>query len=369
MQVPFVDLRSQYQSLRSEIRTVMDDVCAGARFVMGPELTEFEGNFAAFISSKYAVGVSTGTDAIMMALKAVGVGEGDEVIAPANTFIATVLAISSAGAKPVLVDCDEDYYNIDPGKIEPAITSKTKAIVPVHLYGQPADMNPIMELAGKHKIKIIEDACQSHGAQYNGKTTGTFGEAGCFSFFPGKNLGAYGDGGGVVTDDPAIVETIQLFRNYGQKVKYHHLLKGWNFRLDNIQAAILNIKLKFLAEWSTSRYNAAQEYSKQLSVLDNKVKTPMEMPNTTHVYHLYVIRVEERDELQKYLQEKGVATGIHYPIPFHLLPAYSDLDYKKGDFPVTEQIADEILSLPMYPEITPEQIAYVVSCIKDFYMV
>lgn len=367
MQVPFVDLKLQYRNLRTDMMTVMDDVCSGARFILGPELQQFEKNFAQFVGAQYAIGVSTGTDAIMMSLKAVGVNAGDEVISVANTFIATILAISACGAKPVLVDCDPLYYNIDPEKIERAITRQTKAIVPVHLYGQPANMDPIMEIAKKHNLKVIEDACQSHGAQYHGKTTGTIGEAGCFSFFPGKNLGGYGDGGGVVTNDPAIAEAIQMMRNYGQKVKYHHLMKGWNFRLDNLQAGILNVKLKHLAQWSAGRYDAAQKYTRQLKELGDRVITPAEMPNSTHVYHLYIIRVKERDSLQKFLKEKGVETGIHYPIPIHLSPAYADLGYKKGDFPVTERYADEVLSLPMFAEITDEQINFVVESIKEFY--
>lgn len=367
MQVPFVDLKLQYRNLRTDLMKTMDDVCSGARFILGPELQEFEKNFARFIGANHAIGVSTGTDAIMMALKAVGVNPGDEVISVANTFIATILAISSGNAKPVLVDCDPLYYNIDPEKIEAAITKKTKAIVPVHLYGQPADMGPIMDIAKRHQLKVVEDACQSHGAQYHGKTAGTFGEAGCFSFFPGKNLGGYGDGGGVVTNDPLVAEAIRMFRNYGQKVKYHHLTKGWNFRLDNLQAAILDVKLKHLSQWSASRNAAAQKYSRQLKELGDRVVTPAEMPHATHVYHLYIIRIKERDALQQYLKEKGVETGIHYPIPIHLSPAYADLGYKKGAFPVTERNADEVLSLPIFPEITDDQIAYVVESIKEFY--
>lgn len=367
MQVPFVDLKTQYQNLKAEIVPVIEDVCSGARFIMGPELAEFEKNFAEFVGAAHAVGVSTGTDAIMMALKAAGIGEGDEVITAANTFIASVLAISSAGANPVLVDCDERFYAIDPEKIEAAITGKTRAIIPVHLYGQPADMTAILDIAKKHNLTVVEDACQSHGSLYHGRATGAFGAAGCFSFFPGKNLGAYGDGGAVVTDDPAIDDTLRMFRNYGQRKKYHHEVIGWNFRLDNLQAGILNVKLKRLAAWNAARYEAAQEYRRLLAGLADKVALPEERADSTHVYHLYVVRVRERERLQNFLQEKGVSTGIHYPIPIHLLPAYKSLGYGKGDFPVTERYADEILSLPMYPEITKEQIAYTAHCMEDFY--
>ncbi len=367
MQVPFVDLKTQYQNLKKDIQPVIEDVCSGARFIMGPELSEFEENFARFTGSRHAVGVSTGTDALMMALRAAGIGEGDEVITAANTFIATVLGISAAGASPVLVDCDEKYYTIDPEKIESAITGKTKAILPVHLYGQPADMKRILDIANAHNLLVVEDACQSHGSQFHGKTTGTFGIAGCFSFFPGKNLGAYGDGGGVVTDDAEIDDRLRMLRNYGQRKKYHHEVKGWNYRLDNLQAGILNIKLKHLAGWNASRYAAAQHYTQLLAKLAEFVQTPAERPGCTHVYHLYIVRVKDRDKLQNYLQERGVFTGIHYPIPIHLLPAYTELGGKKGDFPRTEQFADEILSLPMFPEITKEQIEYTVSCIGEFY--
>ena len=367
MQVPFVDLKMQYQNLKSELQPVIEDVCAGARFIMGPELSDFEGKFAKFVGARHVVGVSTGTDALMMALRAAGVGAGDEVITAANTFIATVLGISAAGASPVLVDCDEDYYTVDPVKIESAVTNRTRAIIPVHLYGQPADMKPILEIAKKHGLLIIEDACQSHGSEYHGKVTGTFGIAGCFSFFPGKNLGAYGDGGGVATDDPAIDDRLRMLRNYGQRKKYHHEVKGWNYRLDNLQAGILNVKLKHLADWNRARAAAAREYTKLLSKLRDFIVTPQERPDCTHVYHLYIVRAKKRDNLQDFLQEKGVSTGIHYPIPIHLLPAYKELGGKKGDFPLTERFADEILSLPMFPEITKEQIAYTVRCIEEFY--
>lgn len=364
MNVPFVDLRAQYQSLKDEMQTAVTGVMERCDFVLGGKVKEFEAAFAEFCNASHGVGVDSGYSALEILVRAYDIGPGDEVITAANTFIATALAISNTGAKPVLVEMHPKTYNLDPAKIEAAITPATKAIMPVHLYGQPADMDPIMEIAEKHNLVVIEDASQAHGALYKGKRVGSIGHAAGFSLYPGKNLGAYGDAGIIVTNDAAIAEKSVMLRNLGMKVKYHHDIKGFNHRLDTMQAAVLCVKLPHLDGWSENRRKAAQLYTEGLK--DLPVVTPHVPEWATPVFHLYVIQVDKRDELQAFLKENGVASGIHYPIPIHMLDAYKDLGHKAGDFAETEAYADKILSLPMYPELTPEMVQYVVEKIGEF---
>jgi dTDP-4-amino-4,6-dideoxygalactose transaminase len=363
-QVPFVDLAAQYQTIASEINEVVSKVFREADFILGKEVQLFEEEFAAFCQSQFAVGVDSGTSALELALRAYEIGPGDEVITAANSFIATALAISHAGATPVLVDIDPHTHTIDVGAIQKAISPKTKALLPVHLYGRPADMDPIWQLAERHNLVVIEDACQAHGARYKGRRTGSLAHAAAFSFYPGKNLGAYGDGGMVVTNDRRIAERVQMFRNYGQKQKYHHLLLGYNRRLDTLQAAILRVKLRHLDEWNTARRWNATLYHNLLD--ETGVVRPADTTDFHTVWHLYVIRCRERDRLQQHLAAQGIAAGIHYPIPIHLQPAYQDLGYRQGDFPVAEAYAEQILSLPMYPELRVGQIEHVTQAIRDF---
>lgn len=365
MNIPFVDLVTQYHSISGEIQEAMIKVVEKGDFILGKELELFEKEFAEYCETKYAVGLDNGTSALELALRTYGIGDGDEVITSANTFIATASAIAFTGARPVLIDIDPKTYNMDPDLIESAITSNTKAIMPVHLYGQPVDMDKVMDIANKHNLIVIEDACQAHGARYKGKRTGSIGHASAFSFYPGKNLGAYGDGGALVSNDEELVEKIKMLRNYGQKEKYNHLFLAYNRRLDNIQAAILRVKLKRLDAWNESRRNAAKLYNKLL--IGSTPLIPYCADYAEHIYHLYVIRTTNRDELQSWLKSKGISTGIHYPIPIHLQKAYEYLGLKKGSLPITEQYSNEFLSLPMFPEITNEQVEYIVECIKSFY--
>lgn len=364
MNVPFVDLKIQYQALAEEINAGVVSVMKRSDFILGEEVSLFEKEFAAFCGARHAIGVASGTDALYLGLLACGVGPGDEVITVANTFIATVLAISFVGAKPVLVDVDRVTYNMDAAKAKAAITKRTKAIVPVHLYGQAADMAAVMQLATDYDLKVVEDACQAHGTLYRSRSAGTIGDVGCFSFYPGKNLGAYGDGGLVVTNDDELANRLRMLRNYGQRVKYYHEFRGLNSRLDTMQAAILRIKLKRLAAWNEMRRQHAQTYNELLP--DAGVIPPTEAPYGKHVYHLYVVRTKKRDELKKHLESKGISVGIHYPVPIHLQHAYKDLGHAAGAFTVTERCAQEIVSLPMFPELTDEQIGYVASAIKEF---
>ncbi|MEM7131342.1 MAG: DegT/DnrJ/EryC1/StrS family aminotransferase [Chloroflexota bacterium] len=364
MNVPFVDLKAQYQSIRKDVNVAVLDIMQRADFILGQSVADFEDAFAEYCETDYAIGVDSGYSALELIMLAYEIGPGDEVITAANTFIATALAISNCGAKPVLVDMDPETYNIDPTKIEAAITPATKAILPVHLYGQPADMEAITAIARKHNLFVFEDACQAHGARYNGRRTGSLGNAAAFSFYPGKNLGAYGDGGAVTTNDPDIAERIKLLRNLGQTVKYHHAIKGKNNRLDTLQAAVLKVKLPELDSWNQGRQKAADIYAEELVGLP--ITLPSKPSNVEHVYHLYVICTENRDELQTRLNEAGIASGLHYPIPIHLQPAYAELGYKTGDFPVTEQYASKILSLPIYPELTEEKISYVANTVSEF---
>jgi dTDP-4-amino-4,6-dideoxygalactose transaminase len=361
--VPFVDLVAQYNSIKNEVDEAMARVLRTSAFILGPDVKQFEDEFAAFSETGFAVGVDSGTSALEIILRALQIGAGDEVITAANTFIATVLAISYVGAKPVLVDVDPVTYNIDVKQIQKSITERTKAIIPVHLFGQPADMDAIMDLAREHSLYVVEDACQAHGARYKGKRAGSIGHAAAFSFYPSKNLGAYGDGGMITTGEAKIADAIRMLRNYGERSKYMHEMIGYNRRLDTIQAAVLRVKLKYLDQWNTARRKNAALFNELLQ--GSQAVTPVTSTYAEHVFHLYVIQVSERDELRKKLAERGISTGIHYPVPIHMQKAYESLGYREGDFPVTETSAKRILSLPMYAELTPEMIEYTAQTIKD----
>ncbi len=366
MKVPFVDLKAQYASLKPEMLAAVGNIMETSQFILGKAVEDFERDFAAAHGVKHCIGVGTGTDALHVVLWALNVGPGDEVITVSHTFIATAEAISLTGATPVFVDIDPVTYTMDPALLEKAITPKTKAIIPVHLYGQPAAMDEIMAVADRHGIPVVEDACQAHLAQFNGKYVGQFGVAAAFSFYPGKNLGAYGEAGGVTTNDDELARKIRLLRDHGSEKKYHHTVWGHNYRLDGIQGAVLGVKLPHLDAWTKARRYHAQAYSAALAGCGNLV-IPREHPRALHVYHLYVIQTPHRDELQKFLASCEVATGLHYPVPLHLQPAYASLGYSQGDFPVTEQVASQGLSLPMFPELSGEQVEHVVSSVKDFF--
>jgi len=364
MNIPFVDLQTQYQGLQPEVDAAVLAVMQRGDFILGGAVTEFEKAFAAYCGAKHCIGVDSGYSALELIIRAYDIGPGDEVITAANTFIATTLGISNAGATPVLVDCDPETYNIDVNKIEAAITPRTKAVMPVHLYGQPADMDAICAIARKHNLYVFEDAAQASGARYKGRMAGSLGDAAAFSFYPGKNLGAYGDGGAVTTNDADIAEKIRLLRNIGQKVKYFHEVKGYNSRLDTMQAAVLGVKLPHLDDWNASRRRAAATYADLLA--DLPLVTPTTVDYAEHIFHLYVIRVSDREALMEYLKKAGVATGLHYPIPIHLQPAYAELGYKPGDFPITEAYAETIVSLPIFPELDDEKVAYVANAIHEY---
>lgn len=357
--VPFLDLKMQGRQLLAEYQAAFASIVERAAFIMGPEMKEFEAAFAEFCGCPYALGVSSGTDALLMAYRAADIGPGDEVIVPTNTFLATAESVTHAGATPVLVDCLPATANIDPAGIEAAITERTKAVVPVHLFGQPADMDAVCAIAARHGLLVIEDACQAHGATYKGRPTGSMSTIAAFSFYPGKNLGALGDGGAVTTADADLADRVRILRNHGDKSKSEHVEEGYCCRLDNIQAAFLKIKLAHLPEWNRARRAAAKRYDELLA--DIPGVTPVkELPDVEGVYHLYVIQVEDRDSVRAKLNEAGVGTGIHYPTPLHLQLAYAHLGYKQGAFPVAERLAKHIVSLPMFPEISTEQIDYVV---------
>ncbi len=362
MNIPFVDLKSQYQPIREQIKTEIEEVLDNTEFILGSKVHKFEEDFAAYCGSQYAIGVNSGTAALHLALAANGVGPGDQVITAANTFIATVEAISHTGAVPALVDINPESYNMDVEQLEQKITAKTKAIIPVHLYGQPADMDSIIEIAQKHNLAVIEDCCQAHGSTYKGKKV-PISSTGCFSFYPGKNLGAYGEAGAVVTDDEQIARKVRMLRDHGQEKKYYHKYIGYNYRMSGFQGAVLNVKLKYLNSWISGRRNAARLYDEQLK---DVVEIPYESEFAEHVYHLYVIGVANREAMINHLSSSGISTGIHYPIPIHLQEAYSFLGKPVGTYPVSEKMADEILSLPIYPEITEEQIQYVCERIIEF---
>lgn len=352
--IPFVDLVAQYRSIQTEITEAIDGVLSSASFILGPDVSEFESELATYVGCEYAVGVDSGISALELGLRALDIGPGDEVITAANSFVASASAIAFTGAKPVLVDVDPLTYNINPDLIEDAITPRTRAIMPVHLYGQCADMDRLLDIARRKRIAVIEDACQAIGSAFNGKRAGAIGDVGAFSFYPAKNLGAYGDGGALVTNDKSVAERVRMLRNYGQKEKYHHVYLAYNRRLDSLQAAVLRVKLRHLGAWNTARRDHARAYRDLLA--EGPAALPTETPGAHHTYHLYVVRVRERESVQAKMAASGVATGVHYPIPIHLQEAMSDLDYTIGDFPETEAAAREILSLPMFPELTGHQI-------------
>jgi len=358
MHIPLVDLKAQYRQIAEDVKAATASVMESAEFILGEEVVAFEQEFAAFCGVNYCIGVANGTDAIQLACRALEIGAGDEAIVPANTFVATLIGVEQAGARVVLVDCDEDGL-LNPLLIEKAITSKTKAIVPVHLYGQCVDVEAIRSIAQEYSLRIIEDAAQAHGASFRLHKAGTFGDIGCFSFYPGKNLGAYGDGGACTTRSPTICEKLRLLRNLGSVRKYQHEVFGINSRLDTIQAAILRVKLKRLNEWNRLRREHASYYSKKLSGIRNVI-LPRTRAGVDHVFHLYVIRVSNRDRVLSRLSLHGIGAGIHYPIPVHLSPAFFHLGYTRGSFPVAEKLAGEILSLPLYPELTRAQMDFVV---------
>jgi dTDP-4-amino-4,6-dideoxygalactose transaminase len=364
--VPFVDLQAQYRTIKTEVDAAIQRVLDTSAFILGREVEEFECEFAEYVGARECVGVSNGTAAIQLALAACGIGQGQEVIVPANTFFATAEAVSTAGAAPVFVDCDADSYTIDADKIESAINERTRAIIPVHLYGQAADLDPIFEIAERHNLVVIEDAAQAHGALYKGRRVGALARAGCFSFYPGKNLGAYGEGGAVVTDDAEVARRVRLLRDHGSERKYRHEIVGYNFRLEGIQGAVLSVKLKHLDRWNEQRRAHAARYRELLAPLDSSgaLTLPREMPYAEHVYHLFVVQTDKRDEMRKHLDDAGVQTGIHYPVPVHLQPAYAALGHREGDFPEAESQARRVLSLPMFAELTGEQIEYVAETIK-----
>lgn len=361
--IPFVDLKAQYASIKTEVNAAIQGILDSCQFTLGSEVAAFEQEFAAYSQAAYGVGVNTGTSALHLALLAANIGPGDEVITVPFTFVATVSAIHYTGAKAVFVDIDPNTFTMDTTQIEAAITEKTKAILPVHLYGQPADMDPILAIAKKHNLVVIEDAAQAHGAEYKGRRAGSMGDMGCFSFYPGKNLGAYGEGGMVTSSNPEYVRTIRMLRDWGAEKKYHHVLKGYNFRLEGIQGAVLRVKLKYLEGWTEARRAAAGRYDHLLA--GSGVPTPVQMPYARHVYHVYAIRTKERAAWQQALQEQGIQTGIHYPIPVHLLPAFADLGYRAGQFPHAEKAANEVLSLPMFPELTEAQTAEVCRAVRE----
>ena len=363
--VPFLDLKSQHRSLREDLWRVWDEVLDSAGFIGGSPVEQFEKAFAAFCETKHTVGVGNGTDALLLALKALGIGRGDEVIVPANSFVATAAGVVHAGATPVFVDIDPRTYNIDVNQIENHISPQTKAIIPVHLYGQPADISPVLELAKLYGLKVIEDAAQAHGALYHGRRAGSMGDAACFSFYPGKNLGACGDGGAVVTNDPDLAQSLRRLREHGGIRKYEHDVVGYNSRLDSLQAAALHIKLGFLDQRNEMRRRHAESYRELLSDITGIV-TPFVLSGVTSVYHLYVIRVEtgSRTDLQDYLKDHGVQTLIHYPIPIHRTRAFAE--FRKHDCPIAEEYAERILSLPMYPELETSQLEYIAGLLSDF---
>ncbi|MGC1404825.1 MAG: DegT/DnrJ/EryC1/StrS family aminotransferase [Thermodesulfobacteriota bacterium] len=402
MNIPFLDLKTQYESIKEEIQSALRQVIENTAFAGGPFVAKFEKSFADFCQCQYAIGVGSGTEALWMALLALGVGPGDEVITVPNTFIATAEAISFTGATPVFVDVDERTCTMDPNRLEDYLKkhqakgkrkkekgetaprsssiapgspmayeqramssgSRVKAVIPVHLYGQPADMDPILEVAQKYGLFVVEDSCQAHGAEYKGRRAGSIGDAGCFSFYPGKNLGAYGEAGAVVTDNGELADKLRMFRDHGQSQRYYHDLVGWNGRMDGFQGAVLGVKINYLEEWNKKRRENAKRYNKYLSRLDGII-LPQEADYARHIYHIYPIRVKNRDRVMEALMEKGINCGIHYPLPVHLQKAYEFLGHKQGDFPVAEKIASELLSLPMFPELTEKQIEYVAKTLTD----
>jgi dTDP-4-amino-4,6-dideoxygalactose transaminase len=361
--VPFLDLKAQYESIQKEVLAAVQATFASTQFTLGKDVAAFEEEFAAYSGAKLGIGVNSGTSALHLALLAAGVGPGDEVITVSCTFVATVAAIDYTGARPVFVDVDPDTLNMDPSQIEGAITERTKVILPVHLHGQAADLDPIMEIARRRNLIVIEDAAQAHGAEYKGRRVGSIGDMGCFSFYPGKNLGAYGEAGMVVTNSEQHAQTIRMLRDWGQERKYHHTLKGFNYRMEGVQGAVLRVKLRHLDAWTEARRSHAAYYSELLANSD--VQTPVAAPYARHVYHVYAVRTPQRDALQEGLQARQIQTGIHYPIPVHLQRAYREFGFGEGDLPVTEKAASELLSLPMYPELQRTQIETVCHAVRE----
>ncbi len=367
MKVPFMDFLRMHNPIKEELENAILSVAAKGDFILGKKVEEFEQNFAKYCGAKYAAGTSTGTDALELILRALEIGEGDEVITAPNSFIATASAISSAGAKPIFADIDYETANINPNEIEKQITSKTKAIMPVHLYGQPVNMDEILKIANNKGLVVIEDSCQAHGAIYKQNRTGSLGIAAGFSFYPAKNLGCFGDGGIVVSNDKNLIDKVKMLRNYGQSEKYHHDFFAFNMRLDTMQAAVLDVKLPYLDAWNKSRRESAEKLNVGLK---NIIKTPVVLNDRQSVHHLYVVNAnseKERNALQKHLQEKEVSTGLHYPIPIHLQKAYADLGLKKGEYPITERLCETGLTLPMFPGMKDEEIEYVIDSVKSFY--
>jgi len=363
IRVPYLDLKAQYRSIKSEIDEAVARVLDSCQFVLGPEVAEFEKDFASYCGTSECIALNSGTSALHLALLAAGVGPGDEVITVPFTFVASVATILYAGAKPVLVDIEPRTFNMNPDALQAAISPRTKAIVPVHLYGHPADMDPILEVARKHNLVVIEDAAQAHGATYKGRSAGSVGDIACFSFYPTKNLGAYGEGGAVTTSNPEYARTIRMLRDWGQDRKYHHLLHGYNYRMEGFQGAILRVKLRHLERWIERRRAIVKTYNEQLAGLD--VVRPAEMPWARHVYHLYTLRSDNRDALQADLLNEGIQTGVHYSTPAHLLPAYAHLGYGPNSFPESKKAAREVLSLPLYPELTESQVQTVLDALTE----
>jgi len=362
--IPLVDLTAQYHSIKQEIDAAVLSTLTSGHFILGPQVTKFEESIASYLGVKHAIGLASGTDALVIALRALNIGTGDEVIIPAYTFFATAGTVMSVGAKPVIVDIDPQSYQIDVSRIEAAITPKTKAIIPVHLYGHPAEMNPILDIARGYNLKVVEDNAQAFGAEYKGKKTGSFGDIGCLSFFPTKNLGAFGDGGGVVTNDDALAEQMRMLRAHGWKKKYYSEMVGYNSRLDAMQAAILQVKLPYLDSWNDKRRELAHRYTEKL--ISSGVVTPVEREWGRHVYHLYIVRSSRRAELQSFLKERGIASEVYYPLPPHLSIPCRKFGYKGGDFPHAELAAEQTLALPLYPELTETQQDEVITAVGEF---
>jgi dTDP-4-amino-4,6-dideoxygalactose transaminase len=364
LNVPFVDLHAQYAAIRSPVQDAIREVLESGSFILGPNVEQFESAFADYCGGGEAIGVGSGTDALHLALRACSVGPGDEVITVSNSFVATALAIDHVGATPVFVEVDPVSYTMDVSKVEALVTPRTRAILPVHLYGQAADLDPILEIARRNNLFVIEDACQAHGAEYRGARVGALGDIGCFSFYPAKNLGAYGDGGLVLTRRADLAERVRLLRNYGQIRKYQHILKGYNSRLDELHAAVLLAKLAHLDAWNAARRRVAESY--RAGIQAESVTLPSEHANARHVYHLYVIRTANRDALQEWLTARGITSQIHYPVPIHKQEAYRALDVSRAQLALTEELAGEVLSLPMYPELTDAQVDWVIESVNAF---
>ncbi|WP_322513889.1 DegT/DnrJ/EryC1/StrS family aminotransferase [Rhodopseudomonas palustris] len=360
--VPFLDLKAQYRQIKPEVDAAISRAIESTQFVLGPEVSAFEKCFAEYCNVGHCLAVNSGTSALHLALVAAGVGPGDEVITVSMTFVATTAAVLYSGAKPVFVDVDPVTWTMDPAQVEAAITERTKAILPVHLHGLMADMDPIMEIARRRGLVVIEDAAQAHGAEYKGRRAGSIGDFGCFSFYPGKNLGAYGEGGAVVTNQPELAKRVALLRDWGQETKYNHVVSGYNYRMDGIQGAVLNVKMNYIEAWTEGRRAAAADYDRQLAKLE--CVRPQPPAHSRHVYHVYALCLPRRDETLSMLQQAGIGVGIHYPVPVHLQKAYADLGYRAGDLPVTEGLAKRFLSLPIYPELRPEHVAEVVEQLR-----